>query len=89
MARELGPSGITVNMVAPGWIPVDRHAESAPEELAAYLAEVPLGRMGSPDDVAGVVAFLASDAAALSSPVSGSPSTAATRSTELMPCQPC
>lgn len=59
-ARELGPYGITVNSVAPGWIPVERHAGT---DTADYLAEVPLGRIGTPDDIAGVVAFLASDAA--------------------------
>jgi len=60
-ARELGPFGITVNLVAPGWIPVERHADTDPEDLARYLADVPLGRMGTPQDVAGVVSFLASD----------------------------
>ena len=44
-ARELGPYGITVNLVAPGWIPVERHAERTPRD---YLAEVPLGRIGTP-----------------------------------------
>lgn len=62
-AQELGPRGITVNMVAPGWIPVERHDGVPAHELAAYRDEVPVGRMGAPDDVAGVVAFLASDAA--------------------------
>ncbi|MEW9554232.1 SDR family NAD(P)-dependent oxidoreductase [Nonomuraea sp. NPDC050783] len=56
-ARELGPYGITVNVVAPGWIPVERHAGLDP---AGYLAEVPLGRMGTPEDIAAAVAFLAS-----------------------------
>ncbi|MEV4348163.1 SDR family oxidoreductase [Actinoplanes sp. NPDC049596] len=59
-ARELGPLGITVNVVAPGWIPVERHAGM---DHAAYLRDVPLGRMGTPADVADVVAFLASDGA--------------------------
>ncbi|HEY0639707.1 MAG TPA: SDR family oxidoreductase [Pseudonocardiaceae bacterium] len=63
-ARELGPSGITVNLVAPGWIPVERHAGVEAGLLSGYLADVPLARLGIPDDVAGVVAFLASDAAA-------------------------
>jgi 3-oxoacyl-[acyl-carrier protein] reductase len=56
-ARELGPYGITVNVVAPGWIPVERHAGI---DEAGYLAEVPLGRMGTPGDVAAAVSFLAS-----------------------------
>jgi 3-oxoacyl-[acyl-carrier protein] reductase len=63
-ARELGAFGITVNVVAPGWIPVERHADATPDELAAYTAEVPLHRMGTPEDVATTVAFLASPDAA-------------------------
>jgi 3-oxoacyl-[acyl-carrier protein] reductase len=62
-ARELGPYGITVNVVAPGWIPVERHGEVTAESAAGYVAGIPLGRMGTPDDVADVVAFVASDAA--------------------------
>jgi 3-oxoacyl-[acyl-carrier protein] reductase len=59
-ARELGALGITVNMVAPGWIPVERHAAASAAERGGYVAEVPLARMGTPEDVAGAVAFLAS-----------------------------
>ncbi|QGN31553.1 SDR family oxidoreductase [Microlunatus sp. Gsoil 973] len=61
-ARELGPYGITVNLVAPGWIPVERHEGTAEEDFAGYLRDVPLGHMGTADDVAGAVAYLASDA---------------------------
>jgi 3-oxoacyl-[acyl-carrier protein] reductase len=63
-ARELGPHAITVNLVAPGWIPVERHADATPAELAEYTGEVPLRRMGRPEEVAATVAFLASDDAA-------------------------
>jgi len=62
-ARELAPTGITVNLVAPGWIPTERHAETTKEELAAYAHEVPMQRMGEARDIAKMVAFLASDAA--------------------------
>ncbi|NGN64771.1 SDR family oxidoreductase [Streptomyces sp. A7024] len=62
-ARELGPFGITVNLVAPGWIPVERHADVSAGDLDAYVTDVPLSRIGSPDDVASTVAFLASEGA--------------------------
>ena len=58
-ATELGPRNITVNAVAPGWIPVERHAAASPDERATYVEHVPLGRFGSPADVAGAVVFLA------------------------------
>ncbi|MET7331420.1 SDR family oxidoreductase [Nonomuraea sp. NPDC005650] len=60
-ARELGPYGITANVVAPGWIPVERHAGL---DESDYLVEVPLGRMGTPGDVAAAVSFLASEGGA-------------------------
>jgi 3-oxoacyl-[acyl-carrier protein] reductase len=63
-ARELGRYGITVNVVAPGWIPVERHADASLSELAEYASEVPLGRTGTPGEVAATVAFLASPDAA-------------------------
>jgi 3-oxoacyl-[acyl-carrier protein] reductase len=59
-ARELGPYGITVNVVAPGWIPVERHGDA---DVGDYRREVPLQRMGTPAEIADVVAFVASDAA--------------------------
>ena len=62
-AMELGPWGITVNTVSPGWIPTERHADIPPEPKQQYASQVPLGRMGVPADVAEAVAFLASDAA--------------------------
>ena len=62
-ARELAPEGITVNLVAPGWIPTERHADVTKDEMDAYAVQVPMKRMGVPEDVANAVAFLASDAA--------------------------
>lgn len=62
LAVELGPLGITVNNVAPGAIatPINKALLDNKEELNALLANIPLGRMGTPEDVAGLVAFLAS-----------------------------
>jgi 3-oxoacyl-[acyl-carrier protein] reductase len=60
-ARELAPSGITVNTVAPGFIPVERHADVPDDAKQAYLASVPAGRMGTPGDIAHAVSFLASE----------------------------
>jgi 3-oxoacyl-[acyl-carrier protein] reductase len=59
-ARELAPLGITVNSVAPGFIPVERHAGLPPQVLEDYLATVPAGHLGTPDDIAHAVSFLAS-----------------------------
>lgn len=67
-ANELAPFDITVNLVAPGWIPTerhtDRHTSASDAELESYRARVPMRRIGTPDDVGRTVAFLASDAAA-------------------------
>jgi 3-oxoacyl-[acyl-carrier protein] reductase len=62
-ARELAPWQITVNLVAPGWIPTERHANDPQTMKDAYAAEVPMRRMGVPDDIGEAVAFLASDEA--------------------------
>jgi 3-oxoacyl-[acyl-carrier protein] reductase len=62
-ARELAPFGITVNTVAPGFVPVERHADVPTAIRNAYLASVPAGRMGTPDDIAHAVSFLASEGA--------------------------
>ena len=62
-ARELAPFGITVNTAAPGFVPVERHADVPDEVRHAYLASVPAGRMGTPGDIAHAVSFLASDGA--------------------------
>jgi 3-oxoacyl-[acyl-carrier protein] reductase len=64
LASELAPWGVTVNMVSPGWIPVERHLEDPQEQKDAYLSLVPAGRWGIPEDVAGAAVFLASEAAA-------------------------
>jgi 3-oxoacyl-[acyl-carrier protein] reductase len=60
-ARELAPDGITVNAVAPGFIPVDRHHDVGDEERARYVATVPAGRFGTPAEVAAAVSFFASE----------------------------
>jgi len=64
LAREVGSRGITVNAVAPGFITTDMTAELDDEAQARLVGQVPLGRLGEARDVAAVVAFLASDAAA-------------------------
>ena len=63
MAGELAPWGITVNAVAPGWIPVERHANDPEEMKEGYRKLIPMGHFGIPSDIAGAVTFLASDAA--------------------------
>ncbi len=63
MARELGSRNITVNTVAPGFIETDMTAEMSDEQRSALIQNVPLERLGSPEDVAAAVAFLASPAA--------------------------
>lgn len=63
LAREVASRGITVNAVAPGFIPTDL-TESVPEDIKeASLGAIPLGRWGTPEDVAYAVAFLAADEA--------------------------
>jgi 3-oxoacyl-[acyl-carrier protein] reductase len=67
-AREVGPHGVRVNAIAPGTIRTDRTAKIAPDAWASKIANVALRREGSPDEVANVALFLASD---MSSYVSG------------------
>jgi 3-oxoacyl-[acyl-carrier protein] reductase len=64
LAQEVGSRGITVNAVAPGAIDTDMTRELPESQREALLATIPLGRLGSADEIASVVAFLASDAAA-------------------------
>jgi glucose 1-dehydrogenase len=66
LAVELGPLGITVNNVAPGAIitPINKSLLDDKPKLNALLEKIPLGRLGNPEDVAGLVAFLASEDAA-------------------------
>lgn len=64
MASELAPWNITVNMVSPGWIPVERHANDPKAQKDAYKALIPMRRWGVPADVGGICTFLAGDAAA-------------------------
>lgn len=61
MATELAPFGITVNIVNPGWIPVERHENDAQSQKDAYLANIPAGRWGKPQDVADAVVYFASE----------------------------
>jgi len=60
LARELGSRGITVNCVAPGFIATDMTAVLPEEQQKALLAQIPLGALGKPEDIAHAVAYLAS-----------------------------
>lgn len=62
LARELGSRSITVNCVAPGFIDTDMTRALGEAQRDALQSQIPLGRLGEPDDVAAIVAFLASDA---------------------------
>ena len=64
IAREYGPRGITANVVAPGPIDTDMLAALPDDKRAAMAAQVPVGRIGRPDEVAAAVAFLTSEGAA-------------------------
>ncbi|MFT5291020.1 MAG: 3-oxoacyl-[acyl-carrier protein] reductase [Planctomycetota bacterium] len=60
MATELAPFGITVNMISPGWIPVERHEQDPQDMKDSYLASIPIGRWGTPKDIADAVVYMAS-----------------------------
>lgn len=64
LAREVGSRGITVNVVAPGFIDTDMTRELSDDQRSAMLKDIPLKRLGEPEDIAATVAFLASGAAA-------------------------
>ncbi len=63
LSSELAPFGITVNMVAPGWIPTERHAKVSQQAKDAYTSQVPAGRMGTAAEVGTAVVYFASDEA--------------------------
>ncbi len=64
LALELAPKDIQVNAVAPGWVDTDMAAPALdPESLSRVRAEIPLGRIATPDDIAGPIVFLCSDLA--------------------------
>ncbi|MEM1451492.1 MAG: 3-oxoacyl-ACP reductase family protein [Planctomycetota bacterium] len=61
MSQELAPFGITVNMVSPGWIPVERHEDDPQDMKDAYRELIPLGRWGTPSDIGAAAVYFASD----------------------------
>jgi 3-oxoacyl-[acyl-carrier protein] reductase len=64
LAKEMAPHGVRVNAVSPGVIQTHFHEQfSTPEVMQAYAKQIPLGRVGTPQEVAGVICFLASEAA--------------------------
>ena len=62
VARELASRGIRCNCIAPGYIRTDMTAELSEDQTAALMSQIPLGRLGEPEDIAGVVRFLAGPA---------------------------
>lgn len=61
IAQELGPHGITANVVAPGLVKTDATADMSEEEIRMLSSFTPLGRVAEPEDVAGVISFLSGD----------------------------
>ncbi|MDC9725108.1 MAG: 3-oxoacyl-ACP reductase FabG [Gammaproteobacteria bacterium] len=64
LAREVGPRGITVNTVAPGFIDTDMTSSLSDDHKTALLSQVPIKRLGEPEEIASAVSFLASEPAA-------------------------
>ena len=64
LARELGSRSVTVNCIAPGFIDTDMTRELSEEQRELMLRQIPLGRLGAPEEIAALVSFLCSDAAA-------------------------
>jgi len=64
LARELGSRSVTVNCVAPGFIDTDMTRQLSDEQRALMLQQIPLGRLGAAEEIAALVAFICSDAAA-------------------------
>jgi 3-oxoacyl-[acyl-carrier protein] reductase len=64
LARELGPRGIRVNAVAPGFLETDLSASLSPENRSRIIRRTPLGRLGLPADIVGAIDFLSSPRAA-------------------------
>ena len=64
LAKELGPSGIRVNAIAPGLIDTDMNSSLSGEDVAALVEDTPLMRIGTPEDVAKIAYFLATDSSA-------------------------
>ncbi|NNC63299.1 MAG: SDR family oxidoreductase, partial [Gammaproteobacteria bacterium] len=64
LAREVASRNVTVNTIAPGFIETDMTRELSDEQAEALLQQIPSGRLGTPNDVAAAVVFLASEAAA-------------------------
>lgn len=61
LAKEVGPSHITVNCVAPGVIDTDMNQNLTPQDITDICDQTPIGRIGTPEEIAGVILFLASE----------------------------